>query len=113
MIILAPRQSEKPLIVHEEPWCSGLTCLPVTQKIAGSNPVGSGRTSVLSPAEPWSRQTPRSRSASVRQEETLDGVLLRQRSCFPGHNITRLAPRLSSPSRSVLRRLPHPTERPY
>ncbi len=24
-----------------EPWCSGLTCLPVTQKIAGSNPVGS------------------------------------------------------------------------
>ncbi len=25
----------------EEPWCSGLTCLPVTQKIAGSNPVGS------------------------------------------------------------------------
>src|SRR6266487_612693 len=28
---------------NEEPWCSGLTCLPVTQKIAGSNPVGSGR----------------------------------------------------------------------
>ncbi len=27
--------------VHQEPWCSGLTCLPVTQKIAGSNPVGS------------------------------------------------------------------------
>ena len=25
----------------KEPWCSGLTCLPVTQKIAGSNPVGS------------------------------------------------------------------------
>jgi hypothetical protein len=24
-----------------EPWCSGLTCLPVTQEIAGSNPVGS------------------------------------------------------------------------
>ena len=24
-----------------EPWCSGLTCLPVTQKTAGSNPVGS------------------------------------------------------------------------
>ena len=22
------------------PWCSGLTCLPVTQEIAGSNPVG-------------------------------------------------------------------------
>ncbi len=27
--------------VRQEPWCSGLTCLPVTQKIAGSNPVGS------------------------------------------------------------------------
>jgi hypothetical protein len=24
-----------------EPWCSGPTCLPVTQEIAGSNPVGS------------------------------------------------------------------------
>lgn len=24
-----------------EPWCSGLTCLPVTQETAGSNPVGS------------------------------------------------------------------------
>src|SRR5690606_39009464 len=24
-----------------EPWCRGLTCLPVTQEIAGSNPVGS------------------------------------------------------------------------
>ena len=22
------------------PWCSGLTCLPVTQETAGSNPVG-------------------------------------------------------------------------
>ena len=29
------------MLVHKEPWCSGLTCLPVTQKIAGSNPVGS------------------------------------------------------------------------
>ena len=33
-------------MLHEEPWCSGLTCLPVTQKIAGSNPVGSGFASV-------------------------------------------------------------------
>ncbi len=41
MILLVPRQREKPLRVHKEPWCSGLTCLPVTQKIAGSNPVGS------------------------------------------------------------------------
>src|SRR4051794_31830688 len=24
-----------------EPWCRGLTCLPVTQETAGSNPVGS------------------------------------------------------------------------
>jgi hypothetical protein len=24
-----------------DPWCSGPTCLPVTQEIAGSNPVGS------------------------------------------------------------------------
>lgn len=24
-----------------EPWCSGLTCVPVTDEIAGSNPVGS------------------------------------------------------------------------
>ncbi len=24
-----------------DPWCSGLTCLPVTEEIAGSNPVGS------------------------------------------------------------------------
>ena len=24
-----------------ELWCSGLTCLPVTQETAGSNPVGS------------------------------------------------------------------------
>jgi hypothetical protein len=44
--------------INEEPWCSGLTCLPVTQKIAGSNPVGSGRTSVLSLTDLWSRQTP-------------------------------------------------------
>ena len=22
------------------PWCSGLTCLPVTQEIVGSNPIG-------------------------------------------------------------------------
>src|SRR5260370_5773306 len=29
--------------INEDPWCSGLPCLPVTQKIAGSNPVGSGR----------------------------------------------------------------------
>src|SRR5215470_11418410 len=36
-----------------EPWCSGLTCLPVTQKIAGSNPVGSVRTSGLSQAAHW------------------------------------------------------------
>ncbi len=43
---------------QREPWCSGLTCLPVTQKIAGSNPVGSGRTSVLSQADPWFRQIP-------------------------------------------------------
>ena len=41
---------------HMEPWCSGLTCLPVTQKIAGSNPVGSGRTSVLSLTDPWFHQ---------------------------------------------------------
>jgi hypothetical protein len=27
--------------IHVEPWCRGLTCLPVTQEIAGSNPVGS------------------------------------------------------------------------
>lgn len=27
-----------------EPWCSGLAYLPVKQKIAGSNPVGSAQT---------------------------------------------------------------------
>src|SRR6266568_4238418 len=63
---------------HQEPWCSGLTCLPVTQKIAGSNPVGSARTSVLSPTDLWSRHAPCPRSSCVRQEETLDGVLLRR-----------------------------------
>ena len=31
----------------QEPWCSGLTCLPVTQKIAGSNPVGSADATVM------------------------------------------------------------------
>ena len=32
-----------PVIVHHvmELWCRGLTCLPVTQEIAGSNPVSS------------------------------------------------------------------------
>ncbi len=34
-----------PLSLHHshnaEPWCRGLTCLPVTQETAGSNPVGS------------------------------------------------------------------------
>ncbi len=35
------RNVEKHERTYEEPWCSGLTCLPVTQKIAGSNPVGS------------------------------------------------------------------------
>ena len=28
---------------EEELWCRGLTCLPVTQEIAGSNPVSSAR----------------------------------------------------------------------
>src|SRR5258707_7869521 len=73
ILLLAPNKC-----TNQEPWCSGLTCLPVTQKIAGSNPVGSARTSVLSTADPWSRQTPRPRSACARQEETLDGVLLRR-----------------------------------
>src|SRR5438067_9092760 len=36
---------------HQEPWCSGLTCLPVTQKIAGSNPVGSVRTTPVGHAD--------------------------------------------------------------
>ena len=30
-----------------EPWCRGLTCLPVTQENAGSNPVGSAITLLL------------------------------------------------------------------
>src|SRR6266853_5487150 len=38
ILLLAPNKC-----TDQEPWCSGLTCLPVTQKIAGSNPVGSGR----------------------------------------------------------------------
>jgi hypothetical protein len=38
IILFAPKKC-----INEEPWCSGLTCLPVTQEIAGSNPVGSGR----------------------------------------------------------------------
>jgi len=36
-----------------EPWCSGPTCLPVTQEIAGSNPVGSAerqKRTLLSPS---------------------------------------------------------------
>ena len=38
-----PNRTQQGATINEEPWCSGLTCLPVTQKIAGSNPVGSGR----------------------------------------------------------------------
>lgn len=34
-----------------EPWCRGLTCLPVTQETAGSNPVGSAISLKLSYAE--------------------------------------------------------------
>ncbi len=29
------------VVPNAEPWCRGLTCLPVTQETAGSNPVGS------------------------------------------------------------------------
>lgn len=48
---LPPQQASGKRGRAQEPWCSGLTCLPVTQKIAGSNPVGSGRTSVLLPTD--------------------------------------------------------------
>ena len=34
------RQTSCKNLVFLVPWCRGLTCLPVTQKIAGSNPVG-------------------------------------------------------------------------
>lgn len=43
MIVHAPDETKHPMHSNQEPWCSGPTCLPVTQKIAGSNPVGSGR----------------------------------------------------------------------
>jgi hypothetical protein len=33
--------SGKSSTIYVEPWCRGLTCLPVTQETAGSNPVGS------------------------------------------------------------------------
>ena len=41
MIVHAPDETKHPMHRTQEPWCSGPTCLPVTQKIAGSNPVGS------------------------------------------------------------------------
>src|SRR5712692_4448034 len=69
ILLLAPNKC-----TNQEPWCSGLTCLPVTQKIAGSNPVGSARTSVLLKVDPWSRHTQSPRSASARSVGTLDGV---------------------------------------
>ena len=33
--------SASTIFTNAEPWCRGLTCLPVTQETAGSNPVGS------------------------------------------------------------------------
>jgi hypothetical protein len=57
IILFASSNMRRLRKVYVEPWCSGLTCLPVTQKIAGSNPVGSVATSVLSQAGHWSLHT--------------------------------------------------------
>ena len=36
-----------------ELWCSGLTCLPVTQEVAGSTPVSSASAAVAQSVEQW------------------------------------------------------------
>src|SRR6266849_4008078 len=60
--------------INEEPWCSGLTCLPVTQKIAGSNPVGSGLANFLSQVCLSLRRTRQLLSACVKWVKMRVGV---------------------------------------
>src|SRR6266851_4682557 len=61
ILLLAPNKC-----TNQEPWCSGLTCLPVTQKIAGSNPVGSAPRHSL-----WNADKSSQRSISLMPEHTL------------------------------------------
>jgi hypothetical protein len=44
----------QPLLMIRELWCRGLTCLPVTQEIAGSNPVSSAKHDTLIYREDYS-----------------------------------------------------------